>query len=87
MSAAALTTIRVIRALVGLFGLIMLKASLQPGFEYFGEGETASFVTFAWRCLTGVAALVAFFRIRTNINRAYIARGNAAAPLRSVWRL
>jgi hypothetical protein len=80
-------TIRIVRALIGLFALIMLKASLQPGFDYFVEGDSASFVTFAWRFLTSVAAFVAFFRIRTNINQAYIARGSAAAPLRSVWSL
>jgi len=84
---ATLMAVRVLRALLGVFALIMLKASYQPGFEYFSEGDTTALATFAWRFVVGVGALIAFFSVRSSINQAYVARGSAAAPLRSVWSL
>jgi len=83
----ALMAIRVVRAIVGLIALIFLKATLQPGFEFFFEGEANALPIFLWRFLAGVAALYGFFLVRGAINRAYIVRGLSAPPLRSVWSL
>jgi hypothetical protein len=83
VSPATLGAVRVLRALMGVFALIMLKASYQPGFEYFSEGDSNALVTFAWRFLVGVGALTAFLSVRSSINHAYVARGSAgsAPPL------
>lgn len=83
---AMLMAVRVIRALVGVFALIMLKATLKPGYEYFA-GDESMLITFAWRSLAGVAAIITFFHLRTHINRAYVAGGTPVAPLRSVLSL
>jgi hypothetical protein len=82
-----LLALRILRALLGVFGLIMLKASLQPGYEYFIEGEATSFVTMAWRLFAGVVAIAFFFRLRSHINKAYVTAGAEIAPLRALWSL
>lgn len=79
--------LRIFRALVGVFGLIMLRASFQPGFEYLIAGDGASLAPFAWRLLTGLLALVVFFQLRSRINEWYLSTGAPSAPLRAIWNL
>lgn len=79
--------LRILRALLGVLGLIMLKASIQPGFEYFIDGEAGALTTLAGRLLVGVLAIALFDWLRTYINDAYIARGLGSGPLRAIWTL
>ena len=82
-----LMALRVIRALLGVLALIMLRASLQPGYEYFIDGVGPSFFTLASRLLAGATAIALFFWLRVYINNAYVAAGAEVAPLRAVWTL
>ena len=78
---------RILRTTVGAAGLIFLKASAQPGFAFIIEGEPTALPTFLWRFLAGMAGIVAFFYLRTTINRAYIRQGEREAALSSKWTL
>jgi hypothetical protein len=60
LSRAVLIAFRVIRALIGVFALIMLKAALKPAFESV-SGDEAMLGMIAFRLLFAIAAITTFF--------------------------
>jgi hypothetical protein len=59
LSRAVLIAFRVIRALIGVFALIMLKAALKSALESV-SGDKAMLGMFAFRLLFAIAAITTF---------------------------
>jgi len=78
-----LMTMRVVRAIVGLVALILLKASVQPGVQFFVGADESSLEPLGIRLIGGMLAITAFFYLRHSINNAYVSHGKGPGPLRT----
>jgi hypothetical protein len=79
--------LRVVRAVVGVFAMIMLKACTQPAVALLA-GESEAVGTLSWRGALAFLGFVLFVRLRDLINQSHsVVAGSSSPLLRSVWSL
>lgn len=75
-----LLSLRILRALSGVFAIIMFKASFRSAFDFFAD-ESNSTELLSLHVVLTMIFFFAFFRLRTVVNNIHNARTGSAEPL------